>query len=797
MIKEHIYLGSDFSETISFTPKSQPNGNSTLPDRDVTGHANWLREKYSESILSAEERIRERHLANLPSASGVYLDIDLRGSKLPLPSLDKSGAHLLVVGDTQDDITRTTIFLPIDKKDWLDRKLDKYELPVEEGKNPANKPLINAIETISCSVARSLFPNKHEYDDLVPGAYRLFEIWIDEVNPERVAEIRSDMDVMGLSVIGNNIIIFESVTVFLVRAQKESIDDIPISLNVVEAIKIYHNPAEMISENEDQRDWSQLISDYVSVNLGENPVIVGLLDKGVNNGHSLLRPFLPDERRCSVVDGVGVGHEGHHGTGMAGLIEYGDLSNYQTGTAPYEINHALASIKILSDVHANNPALYGLLTQNAINASESFGAKILCMAVTEEEERNDGRPTSWSAAIDQSLYNNGACDRLMLISAGNTDINRINEQNYIESLDVSSMQSPTQAMNAIAVGAYTEFSICNNESWQAIAPPQGISPMTRTSVMWRGKNSKPDIVMEGGNLAHHNIMGNVDPAEMSPISTCHQIPQQPLQPFNKTSAATALAARLAARIKVANPELSMLSIRALMIHSAEWTTAMTQLGNSSTKIMEYCGYGVPQEQRALASDSTNATFIFENEIVPYNEDGTYKEMHFYDLPWPKALLETMDGENVKMRITLSYYIEPSPGFKATYNKYRYASSALVFDVKTKTESREQFIARNNRDQQVVENSINDTTRWRIGTKRRSIGTVQSDWFECSARELAECNQIGVCPGNGWWKNRKIANVDNRIKYSLVVSIESSETEIYDEIMATIHNSIAIAVENPS
>lgn len=102
-----------------------------------------------------------------------------------------------------------------------------------------------------------------------------------------------------------------------------------------------------------------------------------------------------------------------------------------------------------------------------------------------------------------------------------------------------------------------------------------------------------------------------------------------------TSAATALAARLAARIKTANPGLSMLSVRALIIHSAEWTKEMKRLGDNSTKIMEYCGYGVPQEQKALASDTTNATFVFENELTPYNENKTYKEMHFYDLPWPK------------------------------------------------------------------------------------------------------------------------------------------------------------------
>lgn len=795
MAKEHICLGNNFAETISFTPNPHPVQGKPLPARDITEHARWLREKYSESILSAEEKIQARIDANLPSADGVYLDIDIKGGKLPLDNLDKSGAHLLTVGETQDDITTATIFLPFEKKEWLNKKLEQYERPVPEGKKPLNRPLVNAVETIHRSEARSLFPNKHEYDELLPNTSRLFEIWIDVVNPEKLLEIRLDMESIGLAIVNNNIITFESVTIFLVRALKEAIDDIPYSLDVVEAVKLYHNPAEMTDRDEDQRDWSQLIKEYVSINLGEKPVIVGLLDKGVNNGHELLIPFLPDDRRASVVDGAGVGHEGFHGTGMAGLIEYGDLSDYQVGTAPSVISHALASIKLLSNVYKNEPMLYGLLTKNAIEMAESFGAQITCMAVTENEERNNGTPTSWSAAIDNALYNHGACDRLMLISAGNTDLNIVDHESYLDSLTTSSMQSPSQALNAITVGAYTEFSICNREGWIPIAPPRGLSPMTRTSVMWKGKNSKPDIVMEGGNAAHHELLGNADSPELSPVSTNHEIPQKPLQPFNMTSAATALAARLAARIKTANPGLSMLSVRALIIHSAEWTEEMKSLGNNATKIMQYCGYGVPQESKALASDTTNATFIFENELTPYNEDQTYKEMHFYDLPWPKELLEQMDAENVRMKITLSYYIEPSPGFKSSYNKYRYASSALAFDVKTSYESREQFIARNNKEQQVVEKSNNDATRWQIGTKRRAIGTVQSDWFECSARELAECGQIGVFPGNGWWKNRKIVNVYNKIKYSLVVSIESSETEIYDEIVTKIQNMIAVAIHH--
>lgn len=794
MAKEHIYLGSKYSETISFTPINNSRNNKVIPDRDINIHADHLREWYGSAIKTALIAQCERQKQNLPVANGIYLDMDLVGGKLPLSQLDsQSGAMLMCVDEhTNQEITKATVFLPVENSDWLNKKLDQYVKPIEEEAKPANTPLINSIERIELSSVRSLFPVKREYDELEPNTTHYFEIWIDETEQEHIDSAITNMDAIGIAVIGDNIVHFESVTVCLVSATKEAIDDIHFALDKVEAVRLYHNPAEMLKSDKEAREWSQLIADDVEYNIDEHSVIVSVLDMGVNNGHQLLSNLLPDDRRDSAVDGVGVGHEGFHGTGMAGLVAYGDLNDLINQRGSLEVNHALASVKVLSNVHANDPLLYGRITENAIEMSSNMGADICCLAITQDEERNDGFPTSWSASLDKALYHKGACDRLLLVSAGDTQTSVIDHENYLDSLVTSSIQTPAQALNAITVGAYTVKTLARTE-WTAIAPPEGLSPMTRTAIMWRGKNAKPDIVMEGGNVAHHDILGDSDMPELSLITTNELIPQQPLQYFNATSSATALAARLAAKIKTANPEVSMLTVRALMVHSAEWTEEMKHLGDTSTKIMEYCGYGVPDESRAVASDNTNATFIIEDSLVPFTEDGKYNEMRFYDLPWPKELLEQMHGETVKMRVTLSYYIEPSPGFKSKYNKYNYASSALSFDVKKTNETREQFIARNNKEEQVTDKSDNDSDRWHIRVKRRSVGTVQSDWIECSAFELAECNQIAVFPGSGWWKSRKIANVDNVIKYSLVVSIMTDETPIYDAVKVALVNAIQIDI----
>ena len=795
MERPHFFFHDDIATPIEY--KTPGGGGGSVPERDIQTHAAAIQQQYENSLAASQRKLDERRKADKPVADGVYLDFELKGDDLPYESLDaKQGAHLLAVSSGGAEDTKiASLFLPEKNSSWLSKKLDKYQEPVLEGKNPPNMKLINSVETVSSSTARSLFPDKEEYDGLQANVPKYFEIWLDVIDDEEIDKSRRVLRQLGIQLAQDEPLKFEHVTVLLVKATKEAIDDIPFSLDYVEAIRLYYNPAEILENDVEQREWEELIEDDIINNVTNDSVIVGLLDMGVNNGHPLLQPFLPDERRATVLPDTNVFHEGYHGTGMAGLIEYGNLADFMGRRKHLEINHALASVKMMSDRHPTEPLLYGLVTTDAIEKAEEFGAQITCMAITEDHERNDGTPSSWSAAIDNALFNHGECNRLMLVSAGNTKTKDIRTDNYLDSLATSSIQSPCESMNALVVGAYTRLCVCQEDGYTPIAPPDGISPHTRTSFLWRHRTIKPDIVMEGGNMGHRTILGNSELPELSLVTTCEDWNQKPFQPFNGTSASTALAARLAARILSANPNLSMLSIRALMVHSASWTNEMMKSDPKTENVMKFCGYGVPDESKAMASNDTYATFIVENELVPFKEDGTYNQMHVYALPWPKDVLLQMDAESVKMRVTLSYYIEPSPSFKTDFDRYRLASARLAFDVKTPRETREQFIARNNTNQTVAVKSKNDSERWAIGSTLRGNSTVQSDWFECTARDLAECNEIAVFPRSGWWKFRKIANVHNRIKYSLVVSIETEKTEIYDAIRVAVGQAVPIVVEN--
>lgn len=75
-----------------------------------------------------------------------------------------------------------------------------------------------------------------------------------------------------------------------------------------------------------------------------------------------------------------------------------------------------------------------------------------------------------------------------------------------------------------------------------------------------------------------------------------------------------------------------------------------------------------------------------------------REMHLHNFPWPKDALVSLGKTPVEIRVTLSYFIEPSPGIieRGAGGRYKYESHGLRFEVKRPTEKIDDFRARINR-----------------------------------------------------------------------------------------------------
>jgi hypothetical protein len=112
---------------------------------------------------------------------------------------------------------------------------------------------------------------------------------------------------------------------------------------------------------------------------------------------------------------------------------------------------------------------------------------------------------------------------------------------------------------------------------------------------------------------------------------------------------------------------------------------------------------------------------------------------------------------VRLRVTLSYFIEPNPGRRGWKKRHRYASHGLRFAVKSATESLDEFRKRVN--QQALDEDEDrpraggDVSDWFLGEQIRNKGSLHSDIWVGSAADLAERGVVGIYPVSGWWKDQ--------------------------------------------
>ncbi|TWT93352.1 S8 family peptidase [Stieleria varia] len=414
-------------------------------------------------------------------------------------------------------------------------------------------------------------------------------------------------------------------------------------------------------------------------------VRICVLDTGVNRGHPLLEQSLSSaDTQAWEADWGSSDHDGH-GTEMAGVCLYGQLRDYLYGDEPLELAHRLESVKILPPAGQNDPPDYGPITVGSMSLAEiasPSASRIFCMAVTAAGD-DQWRPTLWSAAIDQAA--SGANDetrRLLIVSAGNLreDIGK----NYPHENYVSSIEDPSQSWNALTVGGYTKLAWMQEEGLEGYAPiaKSGLlSPSSRTSLCWGDIPwpYKPDVVFEGGNYASDSSGFITNADDLNLLTTRSTADSDALLgTTGDTSAATAQAANMSAILQAEYPDFWPETIRGLVVHSAEWTSQMLDefpTAQRKQRLRVY-GMGVPNLGRARRSANGFATMVIQDRLQPFSfgsSDNSANEMHLHDLPLPREVLEDLGSTHIKMRVTLSYFIEPNPPRRGYVAQYQYAS----------------------------------------------------------------------------------------------------------------------------
>jgi hypothetical protein len=218
------------------------------------------------------------------------------------------------------------------------------------------------------------------------------------------------------------------------------------------------------------------------------------------------------------------------------------------------------------------------------------------------------------------------------------------------------------------------------------------------------------------------------------------------------------------------------------------------------------GFGVPDSKVALASATNDATLVIEQELQPFDErvsNGARKyvtrDMHLHALPWPEEVLRELNETAVELRVTLSYFIEPSPGRRGWKNRHRYPSFGLRFDMKTGAESSAQFRTRINRAAREEDKSAttsSDSNKWLVGPQLRAHGSIHSDRWIGPAVELADKGMVAVYPTVGWWRERpQLGRWDKTARYALVLSLRAPgiDTDIYTPIATKVGVPVQVVV----
>jgi len=547
------------------------------------------------------------------------------------------------------------------------------------------------------------------------------------------------------------------------------------------------------------------VKDFVLRVPERNAPAVVILDTGISTGHPLLKSALLSATTAG--DVIPSPEDTHgHGTKMAGLALYTDLgAAIERGS--FDAPHWLQSSRLLVEPGAGtatdeNYEKWPVLTLGAVRSAEDADPRprdrVFALAITRsmQDAPLDGLvPTLWSHAIDQIAHREGH-GRLLVVSAGNARYDQwlaLAEQHPQLQLS-EKVHQPAQAANALTVGAFTaRVELPGTKDYaeaRVVAErPGGISPFTSTGIAGNDWPIKPDVVMEGGNLALSGALPDASVPTLCALTTSHRHTfGLPLGQIAMTSEATARAANLAARVWAVEPKLRPETVRALIVHSASWTPEMLRQFAGLNDRLLACGYGVPDERLARECARDRATVVIE-DVMPSavieqepkketpkrattktTEPKRRRKVKLYRLPVPDELIADRDAD-VELRVTLSYFAEPNKFGRTVFH-----GLDLKWDMQGPQESEDEFMERINvlkRPMGPGGKRIKVTTKesfpWEIGIQRRSRGTVQSDRWRGKMSALAGDKLISIAPVLGWWERRRELRTQE-MRFSLVVSV---------------------------
>ena len=430
--KEEDYKGSGF-------------GNANLPVRDG-GHVDRILDLYKAVIAKDEAAMQQAEVAQV--RDGYYIKLkNAADYDLALKSIDSSKiGHIVSVSEktTQEGKLETSaiLFLKKEQKEWLEKKADTYKgsKRTKTGER-LNKPLLESIETVDSVSVDDLWCGKGQ----MPGeAKEWVELWFVDSD---AAGVLNKLDELHIEHKQQNLRFPERI-VALAYANKKELEKVFYASDTLVRVSEVPTLAGFIANEQgfEQQEWMQMIMGTFRFDRVTDKYFC-LLDSGVRRDHPMLLPVLANEDCYVVNPNWGINDVMQHGTRMAGIATYGDLTDVLGRGPLIEPRNRLCSVKVLPNDGKTLKDFWANYTQQAVSIAEiNHGNDVMgyCMAVAETDGYTDGIPTSWSGAIDQICNGEDGLRRLFIQCAGNID----DDKDFLQYPDSNSLRgvvNPGQA----------------------------------------------------------------------------------------------------------------------------------------------------------------------------------------------------------------------------------------------------------------------------------------------------------------------------------------------------------------
>lgn len=106
--------------------------------------------------------------------------------------------------------------------------------------------MIEPINAIKPADIHALYTSTEDFDKLPDNKAFLFELWITKTKEYDTVKLSDVLDKLAILKAGKNHLDFDGVDVWMIKATKQQLCELPLSIGYIEGVRPYHQPSILI-----------------------------------------------------------------------------------------------------------------------------------------------------------------------------------------------------------------------------------------------------------------------------------------------------------------------------------------------------------------------------------------------------------------------------------------------------------------------------------------------------------------------------------------------------------------------